>query len=419
MKQTRWWRWCGMLLLLLCAGCGGCGQTVPLPETGNPAADTATDDLAGLSGDTAAGGGLAYITGVAGEAWSGSAGAEVKLAPGTKLIAAATLRTGNGTLDLFFPDRGVARLLAGTTAQLTWEAGTPRLSVSEGTAGLIAGGLPAAGLTARTGKFLLTLRLGVAAVRAAATGGEVAVASGDARVQAEERLLFVNAGEMLLPGVNGEPPAVMTQDPSWPARFAALRGIMHTDEFTGLARPAPPAAPAETTALAARFAPERGYLMVRRLSSQGVALTGSCRVYDAQRDRDIFGTTLDFPGDMPVRLPAGTYVVELVYTDINYPPETGVEIIANATREVVFKGFGRLELRRAVNATLPMFFRVYDLASGREVTRASLELPPGGGAVELLPGSYRIELVYADRTQPGFDRVVVTERQTTTVEVRQ
>ncbi len=400
-------------LILLVAGCGGC-EAPPAPATGEATAVAADD--AGMISDTSAGG-VAFVSDAQGEAWSGGGDGEVQVAPGTKLVARVTLRTGRGTMDLFFPECGVARLLAGTTVVLSWETGEPVLTMQAGMIGVQAGGSGRGGVTVAGGSTRMTLRAGTAAMRLTGEACEVAVADGDVRVQTDERPLFVNRGEMLLVIPGGERPAVQPQDAAWPARFAELRGIMHADEFAGTLRSLLTDA-AETSVVPVRLELARGYLHVRRLSSQGAALAGSCRVYDAAHERDVFGTTLDFPGDMPLRLPAGTYCVELAYTDIRYPAKRDVVIGDNGTTEVLFTGFGRLELQRALTAELPLFFRIYD-AAGEEVTRASLELPPGGGAVELLPGSYRISFVFADRTIPGFDNVTITARQTTTLAVRQ
>lgn len=396
-------RYSGVLLLLLLAGCGGCGGGEQAAAPADPAGTTGdTFTLDPFATDTAAGEGI--ITDAQGEVWSGAAGTEVRLTPGTRLLNAAMLRTGAGTCDLFFPGRGVARLLSGTVAEVSWRNGVPRLILTAGTAGVLAGGNPEAGLCLQGGRAEVTVRAGQAALRVTAAGCEVAVASGDAQVAADERLQFVNMGDVLWLPAGEEPGSVSAQGEVWQARWAELEGITHADEFRGLPRAV---LLSDTPLVPVRVDPARGLLAVRRVSALGTPLTGSCRIYDQTRDRDLFGTTFDFPRDMPVRLPAGTYVVELAYTDVVFPPRENVVVSAGETAEVVFGGCGRLELRRGIRAEGLLYYRIYDETGGRELTRSSLELPPGGSAIDLPPGTYRVEFRYGETPLPALTGITV------------
>lgn len=406
-----------LLLLLAVTGCGSCDRTQAPPPA--PVSETTRFNNLGLdTGPPRVGRGAeAWVTAVSGSCFLGAAGLPV--APGTKIVVQAELLVKTGFADLFFPESGVARLGAGTAATLTWEGATPVLTVGKGEVGVVADAGGEHSLIVVTGPARVEFRQGSGVV-VVGRDVEIAVRGGDAKVAAEDRFLFVNPGELLVIGrVPGGPLAPNPQGVEWEARLAALAGITHADEFA--ASPAAIGGPGEAGVdTGEATVVRRGKLTVAWFSMTGQRQAGACRIYDQLRDQDIFGTTVDFPGDMPVELPAGAYSVQLVYTDIIYPPRENVEVRPGEATEVRFEGFGRLVLkRRGGRSELPLFFRVYDGVTRREVTRRSLELTGSGTVVELLPGTYNVEFIYAETQLPPIDGIGITAGETVTREVGQ
>jgi len=359
---------------------------------------------------------VAYLTHCTGKCWVGNQEDGELLMPGTRLVSQARLQVSDGYADLLFPDIGVIRIQPKTMVDISWEGSVPSVKLTQGELQIVVRGERTEVMRVSTPRLQMELRFEIGAIiNSHVDGDEMAVGWGDAKVHVAGRPSFINNGEILL--ITGEPGEVITpvlQSERWKKKIEQLTTIIHVDEF--LPEPAAAAPPAPDPVTAPR--PRRGALRVRRISSQGNELSGSCRIYDQYQQNDIFGTTFAFPREMPVRLDTGTYSVRLVYTDIIYPWLGNIEVVGGETSEAVFSGFGRLQLvRQNAETVLPLFFRIYRTAPKEGITRHALELTEAGIELELLPGAYIIEFVYVDNAQVPPQEFVITAGETTIREI--